>query len=910
MKKLFVFLTMMVLATSASAQNYDFSAVCESGQTLYYRILSEQNQEVKVTFPNNNPIGWSGYARPEGDLVIPEFVEHEGITYTVVALDNNALDECQGITSVELPNTIRRIGAEAFWYCTGISNELVIPDQCTFIGGYAFMGCSAISALTIGASVDTIQYSAFEDCTSLQSIHCNTPTPPFAEHIPTNPYYEDRSIFNNVPTDIPVFVSCLTIDQFLMSQDWSRFTNMQGVFVDAPELSVSVNDPDLGTAEIVSVPTDCDELTATVRAIPNEGHRFGCWKRGNAVVSYAPEYTFTLHKDCSLTAYFDITYVMIDSIGYPTHVIGRKINNEGVVTNEYPSDFIYSNEGVMTNFNFPGTVSTYYQFAHYPSRPSYFRSGFSTYPYIYEEYSFNYNNYNQIEHSYMFHYGSGDDYGTHYYYYYDNEKRLTKKEYINDEGCFQRFFYAYSDGNRTRTDSVVNIDPYSGNVYKRVQTTNHFNQRNQILTAQTDNYNGSGEITSSTLKTYSYTNSHKTDSVITQTLTDGEWVNSSLTHYVYDNKKRVIELQTASWSVENEDWNITNKSLYDYDDENQKLIISFRKKSGDNWVWDTYSKRTLFYDSELYEWQRACTNYNSYNINQFEIDLRYDLRETAFADLSEWYYEIEWDNGNITYQHLEYATDTTIGTERPKVIVRSNTQYDRDEFIEITHEYILEEGNVVYWWNKDLEEFTTLYDYNAEAGDEWEIKVGAESILVHVDSVGVFEYDGDTRKMLHISDAGNIFNGDIVVGYGHMTSFFPEKLMRRDASFTVNGLRCYWVEDALLYHSGDEDCDAIYSEIHGVDEDGPSTPSTGSGTAGALVVYPNPTNGVLTVSVRLPHCDSPTTGQTEYQISNLMGQTLLQGRISSETQQIDISTLPAGMYFISVGKQTEKFVVR
>jgi hypothetical protein len=120
----------------------------------------------------------------------------------------------------------------------------------------------------------------------------------------------------------------------------------------------------------------------------------------------------------------------------------------------------------------------------------------------------------------------------------------------------------------------------------------------------------------------------------------------------------------------------------------------------------------------------------------------------------------------------------------------------------------------------------------------------------------------------------------------------------------VNGLRCYWVEDALLYHNGDEDCDAIYSEIHGVDEDGPST---GSGT---LVVYPNPTNGVLTVSVRLPHCDSPTTGQTEYQISNLMGQTLLQGRISAEIQQIDISTLPAGMYFISVGKQTEKFVVR
>ena len=39
-----------------------------------------------------------------------------------------------------------------------------------------------------------------------------------------------------------------------------------------------------------------------------------------------------------------------------------------------------------------------------------------------------------------------------------------------------------------------------------------------------------------------------------------------------------------------------------------------------------------------------------------------------------------------------------------------------------------------------------------------------------------------------------------------------------------------------------------------------------------------------------------------------MGQTLLQGTLATETQQIDISSLPAGMYFISVGEQTRKFV--
>ena len=51
-------------------------------------------------------------------------------------------------------------------------------------------------------------------------------------------------------------------------------------------------------------------------------------------------------------------------------------------------------------------------------------------------------------------------------------------------------------------------------------------------------------------------------------------------------------------------------------------------------------------------------------------------------------------------------------------------------------------------------------------------------------------------------------------------------------------------------------------------------------------------------------------GKNEYRITNLMGQTLLQGRIETENQQIDISALPAGMYFITFAGETQKFVVR
>jgi hypothetical protein len=118
----------------------------------------------------------------------------------------------------------------------------------------------------------------------------------------------------------------------------------------------------------------------------------------------------------------------------------------------------------------------------------------------------------------------------------------------------------------------------------------------------------------------------------------------------------------------------------------------------------------------------------------------------------------------------------------------------------------------------------------------------------------------------------------------------------------VEGLRCYWVEDELVFNlDGEEECDAILSDVHGIEEDGPSTPSTGSR---AVMVYPNPTDGVL--NVRLPQCDSPT----EYRICNLLGQVLLQGQITGETQRIDVTGLAEGMYFITVGEGTRKFVVR
>ena len=267
---------------------------------------------------------------------------------------------------------------------------------------------------------------------------------------------------------------------------------------------------------------------------------------------------------------------------------------------------------------------------------------------------------------------------------------------------------------------------------------------------------------------------------------------------------------------------------------------------------------------------------------------------------SEWYYEILGENGNVTYQHLEYASDTTVNNKDVKIIIRTNTLYDKGEHAEVTREYIYEDFGKVYWWNESMQDFTMLYNLGAQIGDEWAIRVGEQSITMHVDTVEQYEYEGQTYRMLTVSDADDLYSGRIVSGIGHLTSFFPEKLMTRGKNYRVEGIRCYWRNGELVFKYGDRDCDEVYEEWHnGIEEDGPST---GSGT---FTIYPNPTNGVLVVET----CHGASLPDPTCRITNLLGQTMMSGSITAETQQIDVTNLPEGMYFITFAGVTRKFVV-
>lgn len=104
---LFIILTCIF---GAKASAHDIKVANEDGIAIYYNWINDKT-ELAVTSKNNYSDSYSG------NIVIPEFVEYNGSTYRVTSIGNQAFNNCRGLTSVTIPNSVTTIGSSAFYYC-------------------------------------------------------------------------------------------------------------------------------------------------------------------------------------------------------------------------------------------------------------------------------------------------------------------------------------------------------------------------------------------------------------------------------------------------------------------------------------------------------------------------------------------------------------------------------------------------------------------------------------------------------------------------------------------------------------------------------------------------------------------------------------------------------------------------
>ena len=122
---------------------------------------------------------------------------------------------CDGLTSINIPNSVTTIGICAFEGRTGLTS-INIPNSVTTIGYQTFRGCTSLTTVNIPNSVTTIDEDAFMDCPSLYDVYCYATTPPRCEN----------SCFINYSATLHVPAASLAA--YRAAPVWSKFKEIVG----------------------------------------------------------------------------------------------------------------------------------------------------------------------------------------------------------------------------------------------------------------------------------------------------------------------------------------------------------------------------------------------------------------------------------------------------------------------------------------------------------------------------------------------------------------------------------------------------------------------------------------------------------------------------------------------------------
>ena len=88
---------------------------------------------------------------------------------SVTRIGTEAFGSCVGLKSIKIPNSLVAIDSEAFKGCTGLAT-VTLPKKITTLGEGAFSKCSALASINLPISLTAVARNVFEGCTALTSM--------------------------------------------------------------------------------------------------------------------------------------------------------------------------------------------------------------------------------------------------------------------------------------------------------------------------------------------------------------------------------------------------------------------------------------------------------------------------------------------------------------------------------------------------------------------------------------------------------------------------------------------------------------------------------------------------------------------------------------------------------------------
>lgn len=166
----------LTLAIVASVSSFAYDEMPDfQVDGLYYNFLEDEN--VEVTHPyipvvpvenvasntkkKSHAISADDYYNLT-NLVIPSTVTYEGKVYNVTRIGFDAFNQCDKLTFVDIPSSVKTIGVGAFYFCSSLTS-ITLKEGLEHIEWNAFENCRSLENITFPNSLKTIRNYAFSN---------------------------------------------------------------------------------------------------------------------------------------------------------------------------------------------------------------------------------------------------------------------------------------------------------------------------------------------------------------------------------------------------------------------------------------------------------------------------------------------------------------------------------------------------------------------------------------------------------------------------------------------------------------------------------------------------------------------------------------------------------------------------
>jgi hypothetical protein len=165
----------------------------------------------------------------EGEVTIPDGIVH---------ITSTALADCEKITKINFPTSLKSVGVDVFWNIDSI-RSIELPEGVDSLGMYIFDYCEKLETITLPSTLRYLDGYTFYHCDSLKTIICYAETPVIdGGH---NLYESDVT----EQSSVTLYVPDGSVAAYQAAEGWSGFT----------------------IKAISSIPTAIDNTAADVKAI-------------------------------------------------------------------------------------------------------------------------------------------------------------------------------------------------------------------------------------------------------------------------------------------------------------------------------------------------------------------------------------------------------------------------------------------------------------------------------------------------------------------------------------------------------------------------------------------------------------------------------------------------------------------